>query len=73
MIKTLHETYPGDFKWKNSPYEYVYDRNPFDVIAGTDKLRQSIEQGINLEEIKNSWENDLSEFQNKREQYLLYT
>jgi len=33
LIKTLYELYREEFKWKNPPYEYVYDINPFDVIA----------------------------------------
>ena len=29
---------------KNPPYEYVYDRNPFDVINGSEKIRGFIEK-----------------------------
>ncbi len=73
MVKKLFEMYPNDFKWKKPPYEYVYERNPFDVIAGTTRLRRGFEQGISLNEIKQSWQADILEFQNKREKYLLYS
>ena len=46
IIKTIFDLYPNEFKWKNPPYEYVYDRNPFDVIAGTTKIREFFEQEI---------------------------
>jgi uncharacterized protein YbbC (DUF1343 family) len=72
MVKKLFELYPNDFKWKNPPYEYVYDRNPFDVISGTSNLRNGFEQGISLNEIKQSWQADILEFYKKREKYLLY-
>ncbi|HSK71263.1 MAG TPA: DUF1343 domain-containing protein [Pyrinomonadaceae bacterium] len=72
MVKVLFEMYPNDFKWKNTPYEYVFDRNPFDVIAGTTKLREQIEQGTPVEEIKKSWEKDVEEFCQLRSKYLLY-
>jgi uncharacterized protein YbbC (DUF1343 family) len=72
MVKTAFDLYPNDFKWKNPPYEYVFDRNPFDVIAGTFKIREAFEQGIELREIKNSWQKDVEEFQKKRTKYLLY-
>jgi uncharacterized protein YbbC (DUF1343 family) len=72
MIKTIFDLYPNDFKWKNPPYEYVYDRNPFDVIAGTTKIREFFEQKREIQKIKNSWQKDLKEFYKTREQYLLY-
>lgn len=72
MVKTAFDLYPADFKWKNPPYEYVYDRNPFDVIAGTTKLRESFEQGIQLNEIKREWQKEAENFKIIREKYLLY-
>ena len=72
MVKTAFDLYPNDFKWKNPPYEYVFDRNPFDVIAGTTKLREDFEQGIELNEIKQSWQKETEEFQRKRTNYFLY-
>lgn len=72
MVKTAFDLYPNNFEWKNTPYEYVYDRNPFDVIAGTTKLSEAFRQGIELKEIKNSWRKDAEDFQQKREKYFLY-
>ncbi len=72
IIKTIFDFYPNEFKWKNSPYEYVYDRNPFDVIAGTTKIREFFEQGKTIKEIKDSWQTDIEQFYKTREKYLLY-
>jgi uncharacterized protein YbbC (DUF1343 family) len=72
MVKTVFDLYPYEFKWKESPYEYVFDRNPFDVIAGTDKLRKAFEQGIDIKETKASWKSDEENFRQQRKQYLLY-
>ncbi len=72
MVKTIVDLYPNEFKWKNPPYEYVFDRNPFDVIAGTDKIRNLIEHGNSLKDIKLSWQKDVEVFKKQREQYLLY-
>jgi uncharacterized protein YbbC (DUF1343 family) len=71
-IKVAHEMYADQFRWKEPPYEYVYDKNPFDVIAGTDKLRQAIERGDNVESIAKSWAAGLEKFKELREQFLLY-
>lgn len=72
MVKTAFEMYPEQFRWKEPPYEYVFDRNPFDVIAGTNKLREAFERGDSLESIEQSWQKPLAEFKVIREQYLLY-
>ena len=72
MVKTAFEMYPNEFRWKEPPYEYVYDRNPFDVIAGTDEVRKAFEAGASMKEIEESWREPLAEFKRVREQYLLY-
>jgi uncharacterized protein YbbC (DUF1343 family) len=71
-VKTAYDLYPDDFEWKNTAYEYVFDKNPFDVIAGTDRLRASIERGDSLETITAGWEEDLDIFRSARREFLLY-
>lgn len=72
IVKTIFDLYPKHFKWKTPPYEYVFDRNPFDVIAGTNKLRESFVSGQSLDEIKITWKKRVDEFRNIRRKYLMY-
>jgi uncharacterized protein YbbC (DUF1343 family) len=72
MVKVAYDLYHDRFRWKEPPYEYVYDRNPFDVIAGTSNIRTAIESGAGLEEIQQSWSEALEQFKRDRERYLLY-
>ena len=72
MAKFAHDMYPNDFLWKVPPYEYVYDKNPFDVISGTAKIREAFEQGIELDAIAAETKAPLEEFKDLREPYLLY-
>ena len=72
MAKIAYDLYPDEFRWKEPPYEYVYDRNPFDVIAGTSKIREAIEAGVSIETIEESWREELETFRRVRENYLLY-
>ena len=44
----------------------------FDKLAGTDRLRKQIISGKSSREIKKSWKNELNEFKNIRDKYLLY-
>jgi uncharacterized protein YbbC (DUF1343 family) len=71
-VKVCFDMYREYFGWKEPPYEYVYDKNPFDVIAGTVKLRHSFEAGEELEKIESSWQTELSKFMDIRARYLLY-
>ena len=45
MVKTAYDLYKDEFRWKEPPYEYVYDRNPFDVISGTSSLDKLLIMG----------------------------
>jgi uncharacterized protein YbbC (DUF1343 family) len=72
MVKTAFDLYRDEFLWKEPPYEYVYDRNPFDVIAGTSSIREALERGDTLRDIQASWSAGLEEFKKVREPYLIY-
>src|SRR5215468_1935374 len=72
VIKAFHDLYPGHFQWQSPPYEYVHDRAPIDVIAGTTKLRGQMESGVSVEEIAASWKAGEEEFAERRKPYLLY-
>jgi uncharacterized protein YbbC (DUF1343 family) len=72
IVKTAFDMYPEAFRWKDPPYEYEHDRNPFDVIAGTTTLRNQIERGEPVNTITESWEPGLAEFNRVRQRYLLY-
>ena len=72
MVKVAYDLYPTEFRWKEPPYEYVYDRNPFDVIAGTSSIREAIEKETAIEDIQKNWNEGLDAFRRVRESYLLY-
>lgn len=72
IVKSAFDMYGDDFRWKDPPYEYEYDRNPFDLISGTSKVREAIERGDSLDSIRASWDAPLGEFVRLREQFLLY-
>jgi uncharacterized protein YbbC (DUF1343 family) len=72
MVKTALEMYPDEFQWRQSAYEYEFDKNPFDVICGTDKTRKQIESGDSIDDIRAGWEAGLSGFRESRTKFLLY-
>jgi len=73
LLETFRNESGGAFTWKEPPYEYEYERNPFDVLAGSPMLREQIESGVAASEIARSWEPAVNEFAKLREPFLLYS
>lgn len=72
LVSVIYNLYKENFEWKNHPYEYVFDRNPFDVIAGTLKTRKFIENNEDIKTVKHYWQENVKEFDIIRKKYLLY-
>ncbi len=60
------------FAWRQPPYEYEHEKMPFDILAGSDRLRKQIEAETPLAEIAESWREDERAFETLRKPYLLY-
>ncbi len=60
--------------YENFPQKdkFFLENGFFDKLAGTDQLRKQILSGMTEEQIRASWEPELSDFKKKREAYLLY-
>jgi uncharacterized protein YbbC (DUF1343 family) len=67
-----------DFNWLLNAYnstsdkENFFRKSGFSRLAGTDKLQQQIEQGMDFESIRESWQDDLKKFKEIRRKYLIY-
>ncbi len=72
LMMAYRELGPGEFQWKEPPYEYEYEKLPIDILLGNGKIREQIEQGESLEQIEAGWQEDLEAFRRTREKYLLY-
>lgn len=72
VLRAVYGQSPERFEWKQPPYEYVHDRLPFDVIAGSESIRRHITAQTPLGEIAASWKGDIERFADLRRGYLLY-
>lgn len=67
-----------NFSWLIDAYHATNDKDAFfreksfNLLAGTDKLKEQIEHDLNFNTIKASWQNDLDAFKKIRQKYLLY-
>ena len=72
LLEAFRAGGPDLFKWKDPPYEYELEKNPFDVLAGSSQLRDQLESGVPARDIARSWEKAVAEFMRIRERCLLY-
>ncbi|HEX5109516.1 MAG TPA: DUF1343 domain-containing protein [Vicinamibacterales bacterium] len=72
LIEMLRRAAPDRFAWRQPPYEYEHEKMPFDILAGSDRLRGQIEAGEDVDAIARSWKEDEDEFRGIRAKYLMY-
>jgi uncharacterized protein YbbC (DUF1343 family) len=72
LLKAVMETHGKEFAWKEPPYEYEFERLPIDLILGDESLRKELEEGADLTRCQEKWNEELRNFINLRESYLLY-
>ncbi|MEI6311203.1 MAG: DUF1343 domain-containing protein [Bacteroidota bacterium] len=53
--------------------KFFHEDNFFELLAGTDELRQQIKQGLKANEIRASWQEPLQAYKMMRKKYLIYT
>jgi len=58
--------------YNNMPKDQEFFQATFTAHAGTKKLQQQIESGMNAEEIRKTWQQDLEKFKKIRKKYLIY-
>jgi uncharacterized protein YbbC (DUF1343 family) len=72
LIAAFRAADPDGFRWREPPYEYEHEKLPFDILAGSSELRSQIEAGIGVDDIGESWEAGVREFDKVRQEFLLY-
>ncbi len=72
MVKTAYDMYGEYFQWRQNAYEYEFDKNPFDVVCGTDKIRKQMEDGASFAEITAPWSEPLAAYDRMRRTFFLY-
>ena len=63
LLSAIHKLFPEKFEFR--------DRR-IDILTGTPRIRTMILQGTSIDEIVNSWKNDVRDFKEAREKSLLY-
>jgi uncharacterized protein YbbC (DUF1343 family) len=64
--------YPESFQWQDSPYEYELVKRPIEILCGSNGIPRMIQSGKPLDQIRQSWQDDIASFSRRRKPYLLY-
>ncbi|MEA3548474.1 MAG: DUF1343 domain-containing protein [Thermodesulfobacteriota bacterium] len=72
LLRAIMRLYPGEFCYKEPPYEYEFEKLPLDLILGDHRLRKALEQETDIVTLEKSWQAELDEFDLMRKKYFLY-
>jgi uncharacterized protein YbbC (DUF1343 family) len=72
LIAEFRRQDPSRFAWREPPYEYEHDKQQIDILYGSDRLRATIDSGLDLTPLFAVWESDEEAFRARRREYLLY-
>ena len=72
LLAAIRELYPGQFAWRQPPYEYEPIRLPIDILTGTDRIRCGIEAGRSPKRLVRGWGRQRQAFLRRRRRYLRY-
>jgi uncharacterized protein YbbC (DUF1343 family) len=60
------------FAWREPPYEYEHEKEPIDILYGTDRLRATLDADGDAAALVESWAGEEEAFRRQRKPYLLY-
>ena len=72
LYQAIFSLYPEEFRYKEPPYEYEFEKLPMDLILGDRMVREQIEAGVPILELEQQWQAGVDQFLEQRTPYLLY-
>ena len=72
LMAEFRQQDPSRFAWREPPYEYEHDKEPIDILYGSDRLRATLDGGEDVNALVASWRPEEESFRRTREPYLIY-
>jgi len=72
IIYALKNLYPNDFFFTLPPYEYEYEKMPIDILLGSSKPRELLEQECSFKAFYTAVDKGYDVFSKTRRKYLIY-
>jgi uncharacterized protein YbbC (DUF1343 family) len=55
LLLALKRLYPDELDWRREPYEFVDDRLAIDLLSGDTSIRDLVDGGGELPDLKSHW------------------
>ena len=72
LMQLIIKHHKNDFKFKNPPYEYEFERMPMDLILGSKTLRKRLTNLEDINLLSDQWQDELKQFKSLSGKYYLY-
>jgi len=72
ILWATHEVASEAFAFKPPPYEYEMEKMPLDILSGSPRLREALQQGVRPEVLAEEWEDGLNRFKSELQSVGLY-
>jgi uncharacterized protein YbbC (DUF1343 family) len=72
LIEEFRRQNPARFAWREPPYEYEHEKQPIDLLYGSDELRATIDAGGDVRALIGGWAAEEEQFRRLRDAHLLY-
>lgn len=72
ILRLINQEYKDQFAFSKYPYEFEFKRPAIDMICGSDLIRKSLENNKSYREISERIQKDISAYQERIKEYLLY-
>ena len=72
LLRGIAALHPGEFRWKQPPYEYETEKLPIDVISGGPWVRDWVEGRHGWADFTEKERADTEAFARDRQEFLLY-
>ena len=72
VLAAVKQLWPDRFGWRQPPYEYESQKLPIDILAGTDRYREALEEGLAPAAIVAEWTEERTAFTEASREYLRY-
>jgi uncharacterized protein YbbC (DUF1343 family) len=72
-IQEILRLCPQPFDWRRETYEFENDRLAIDLLLGRAGIREALQQDVAVDDLEQSWSDELARFMKERKPYLLYS
>jgi uncharacterized protein YbbC (DUF1343 family) len=71
-LEVVLRRWPDDFKLKDPPYEYEWERRPIDLILGRKSVFDRLAAGVSAREVWESFAPEVEGFRRRTDEFALY-